>query len=143
MEPSLSQTTDKTNKPKAMSFFPLQKLKGTKPIKTPAKRAVHLEEEGSDEEAGTKSEDPDRIDGVTEEFIVHLARAVKEAQQDQKHCYHCSSTEYFICECPLVKTSRSATHLNQKEGMVPEKGVQTPQVKVTKPKAPQKGTPKA
>ena len=29
MEPSCSQTANSTSKPKAMSFFPLQKLKGT------------------------------------------------------------------------------------------------------------------
>ena len=31
MEPSHSQNTDKTSKPRATSFFPLRKLKGTKP----------------------------------------------------------------------------------------------------------------
>ena len=143
MEPSCSQISDKMSKPKAMCFFPLQKLKGTQPTKTPAVRAVHLEEEGSDEEAGAESEDPDGIDGVMEEFIVFLTRAVKEAQKDEKWCYHCSSVDHFIWECPLVKTSRSATHLNQKEVTVPEKGAWTPQVKVTKPKAPQEGMPKA
>ena len=45
MEPSHNQTADKPSKPKVMSFFPLQKLKGTQPTKTPAMRAVHLEEE--------------------------------------------------------------------------------------------------
>ena len=94
-----------------MRFFPLWKLKGTQHTKTPV-RVVHLEEEGSDEEVGAENEDPDGIDGVTEEFIVHLARTVKEAQQDEKHCYHCSSMEHFICECLLVKASWSATHLN-------------------------------
>ena len=34
MEPSHSQTTDKTGKPKVTSFFPLWKLKGTQPTKT-------------------------------------------------------------------------------------------------------------
>ena len=101
-----------------------------------------MEEEGSDEEVGTESEDPDGIDGMTEEFIICLARAVKEAQEDEKHCYHCSSTEHFICECLLVKTSRSVTHLNQKEGMTLEKGAQISQVKATKQKVPQEGTPK-
>ena len=115
MEPSHSQTTDKPSKPKAMSFFPLQKLKGTQPTKTPAMRAMHLEEEGSNEEVSAENKDPDGTDGMTEEFIVCLARAVKDAQQDEKHCYHCSSSEHFICECPLVRASRSATHLNQKE----------------------------
>ena len=92
IEPSHSQTTDKTNKPKATSFFPLWKLKGTQPTKTPALRVAHLEEEGSDKELAAENEDPNGMDGVTEEFIVHLARAVKDAQQDEKHCYHCSST---------------------------------------------------
>ena len=77
-----------------MSFFPLQKLKDTQPTKTPAVRVAHLEEEGPDEEAGAESEDSDGIDGVTKEFIVCLARAVKEAQQDKKNCYHCSSMEH-------------------------------------------------
>ena len=143
MEPSHSQTANNTSKPKVMSFFPLQKLKGTQPTKTPALCVAHLEEEGSDKEGGAESKDPNGIEGVTEEFIVHLARAVKDAQQEEKHCYHCSSLEHFIHECPLVKASRTATHLNQKEGMVPEKGAWTPQVKVAKPKAPQEGTPKA
>ena len=93
MEPSCSQTT----KPKVMSFFPLQKLKGTQPTKTPAIKAVHLEEKGSDEVVGAEGDDPDGIDGVMEEFIVCLARAVKEAQQDEKYYYHCSNTEHFIC----------------------------------------------
>ena len=64
--------------------------------------------------AGT--DDTNGIEGMMEEFIVCLAWAVKEAQQDEKCCYHCSSSEHFICECLLVKASRSATHLNQKEG---------------------------
>ena len=81
MEPSHSQITDKTSKPKATSFFPLWKLKGTQPTKIPAVRAVHLEEEGSDEEAGTKSEDPDGIKGVTEECIVHLVGVVKKPRR--------------------------------------------------------------
>ena len=143
MEPSHSQTTDKASKSRAMSFFPLWKLKGTEPTKTSAIRAEHLEEEGSEEEAGAKSEDPDGIEGVTEEFIVCLARVVKETQNDEKWCYHCSSTDHIIHKCLLVKTSRSATHLNQQEGMVPEKGTWTPQVKVTKLKATQEGMPKA
>ena len=36
--------TNKMSKPKVMSFFPLQKLKGTQPTKTPSIRVVHLEE---------------------------------------------------------------------------------------------------
>ena len=126
MEPTCSQSTDKKNKPKVRSFFPRHKLKCTKPTKTPAVRAVLLEEEGSNEEAGAKNEVPDEIDGVMEKFIVCLVRTVKEAKKDEKHCYHCSSIEHFISKWLLVKTSRSATHLNHKEGTVPEKGAWTP-----------------
>ena len=143
MEPSCSQTASNTGKPKVVSSFLLQKLKGIQPTRTPAVWVVHLEEEGTDKEGGTESEDPNDIEGVTEEFIVHLARAVKDAQQEEKHCYHCSSPEHFICECPLVKAFRTATHLNQKNGMAPEKGAQASQVKVAKPKVPQDGMPKA
>ena len=112
MGPSCSQTTDRTRKLKAMSFFPLQKLKGTQPARPNAVQVVHLEEDSDDKEEGAESEDPDENKGMTEEFIVHLARAVKEAQQAEKHCYHCSSLEHFFYDCPLVKTSRSDLHLN-------------------------------
>ena len=112
MKPSHNQTADKPSKLKVMSFFPQQKLKGTQPTKAPMVRAVYLEEEGSGKEVGTVSDDPDGIDDMMEEFIVHLARTVKEAQQEEKCCYHCSSMEHFICECLLVKASRSAAHLN-------------------------------
>ena len=73
---------------------------------------AHLEQDSADKEESAESDNPDGIKGVTEEFIVCLARAVMEAQQDEKHCYHCSSPEHFICECLLVKASRTATHLN-------------------------------
>ena len=116
MEPSHSQTADNQTKPKAMSFFPLQKLKGTQPVKTPAVQVAHLEEDSADKEEGVKSDNPDGIDDMTEEFIMWLAQAVKEAQQDEKCCYHCSSLEHFICECPLLKASRTATHLNKRRG---------------------------
>ena len=43
-----------------------------------------MEEESADKEEGTESEDPDGIEGITKEFIVHLARAVKDAQQEKK-----------------------------------------------------------
>ena len=112
METLHNKTTDNQNKPKVMSFFLLQKLKGNQPTKTPAVQIAHLEQHSADKEESTKSDDPNRVEGMMEEFIVHLAWAVKEAQQDEKCCYHCSSLEHFICECPLVKTSRSAIHLN-------------------------------
>ena len=63
-------------------------------------------------EKSAKSNDPDGIKDVTEEFIVCLAQAVKEAQQDEKCCYQCSSPAHFIHKCQLVKASRTATHLD-------------------------------
>ena len=142
IEPSHSQTVNNTTKPKAMSFFPLWKLKGTQPAKVPTVQLAHLEEESAKKEEGTESEDPNGIEGVTEEFIVCLMRAVKDAQQEEKCCYHCSSLEHFIHECPLVKASRMDSHLNWKEGMAPKKGSQTPQGKVAMPKASQDRMPK-
>ena len=100
---------------------------------------AHLEQDNADKKESAKSDD---IEGMMEEFIVHLAWAVKEVQQDEKLCYHCSSLEHFICKCLLVKAFRTAIHLNWKEGMALEKGAQTPEVKVAKPKLPQEGMPK-
>ena len=114
MEPSCSQTADSTSKPKVMSFFPLWKLKGTQPTKAPAIWVAHLEEESTNKEEGAESEDPNGIKGITKEFIVHLARAVKDAQQEKKCCYHCSSPEHFIWDCPLVKASRTDLQLKLK-----------------------------
>ena len=37
--------------------------------------------------------------------MVCLARAVKDAQADEKCCYHCSSPDHFIHNCPLIKMS--------------------------------------
>ena len=96
MDLSHSQIADSTSMSKAMSFFPLWKLKGTQSTKTPAVWVVHLEEESANKEEGTESEDLNGIKGITEEFIVSLARAVKDAQQEEKCCYHCSSLEHFI-----------------------------------------------
>ena len=123
MEPSHSLTADSTSKPKAMSFFPLWKLKGTKPGRPPAVQVAHLEEDSTDKEEGTEREDPDGIEDMTEEFIVCLAWAVEETQQEVKCCYHCSNPEHFIHDCLLVKASRTDPHLNQKEGTVLKKGV--------------------
>ena len=77
---------------------------------------AHLEEEDASNDEDQESDDPGRIKGVTEEFMLHLARAVKDAQADEKCCYHCSSLEHFICNCLLVKTSREKKQLNWKEG---------------------------
>ena len=73
---------------------------------------THLEEDSTDKEEGAKSDETNRIKGMTEEFIVHLAWAVKEVQQDEKCCSHCSIPKHFIHKCPLMKESRTATHLN-------------------------------
>ena len=88
-----------------LSFFPLWKLKGNQPTpKTPAMHLMHLEKEDARSDEDKESNDPCRIKGVTEEFMVHLERAVKDAQTEEKCCYHCSSPEHFIHNCPLVKT---------------------------------------
>ena len=143
MKPSCGHTVGSPFKPRMMSFFPLRKLKGTQPTKTPVVQLAHLKEEASDNEEGTDSEDPDGLDGMTEEFMVCLTRAVKDAQQDKKCCYHCSCPDHFIRDCLLVKLARKEPNLNHKEGTAPKKGALTPLGKVTLPKAPQDGMPKA
>ena len=87
---------------------------------------VHLDEEDTGRDEDEESNDPSRIEGVTKEFMVHLVRAVKDAQMEKKHCYHCSSPEYFICNCLLIRTMRENAQLNGKEGMALKKGAQTP-----------------
>ena len=112
-----TQATDNAPKPWPTSFFPLQKLKGNQPTpKVPAMQLVHLEEEGARRDKDEGSNDSDRMDGVTEEFMVCLARAVKDAQTEEKHWYHCSSPEHFICNCLLMKTLREKLQLKGKEG---------------------------
>ena len=90
-------------------------MKGTQPTKTPAVCLAHLEEEAVDDEESTESEDSDGLDGMTEEFMVHLARTVKDAQQEERCCYHCNSLDHFIRDCPLVKSARKELNLNYKE----------------------------
>ena len=102
---------------------------------TPQRKSPNKEE-------GVDSEDPNRIEGMTEVFIRHLARAVKDAQQTEKCCYHCDSPDHFIHNCPHLAEMKTGSSLNWKEGMVPRKGGQGPQVKVAVPKVPQDGTPK-
>ena len=65
---------------------------------------AHLEEEDAGGDKDKESDDLGGIKGVTKEFMVYLARAVKDAQVEEKCCYHCSSPEHFIHNCPLVKT---------------------------------------
>ena len=83
---------------------------------------------------------PSRIKGVTEEFMVHLARAVKDTQADERCCYHYSSPEHFICNCLLVKTAREKKQLNTKEGMALVKGTWTPLTTTNATKSPQTDT---
>ena len=120
---SRTQLGNGPSKPRTTSFFPLRKIKGNQPLsKKPAVCLVQLEEEEVDGCEEPESDDPDEIEGVTEEFMVQLARAVKDAQADEKCCYHCSSLEHFICNCPLMKTARDKKQLNGKEGMATMKG---------------------
>ena len=76
-----AQTTDNAPKPQATSFFSLWKLKGNQPTsKTPVVHLAHLEEEDAVRDENEESNNLGGIKGVTEEFMVHLARAVKDAQ---------------------------------------------------------------
>ena len=121
------QTADGPSKPRTTSFFPLRKLKGNQPFpKKPTVQLVQLEEEDTDDGEDQERDDPDEIKGVTEEFMVWLARAVKDAQTDEKCCYHCSSPEHFIRNCLLMKTTRYKKQLNGKEGMAMTKGSPDP-----------------
>ena len=71
-----NQATDITTKPRTASFFPLWKLKGNQPVpKMPPVHLAHLEEESAKKDEEVESKDPDGINGVTEEFMVHLVRA--------------------------------------------------------------------
>ena len=133
-----SQATDNTTKPRTTGFFPLQKLKGTQPVlKTPAMHLAHLKEEIAKKYKEVENKDPNGINWVPEEFMVHLARAVKDAQVEEKYCYHCSSLEHFIHDCPLVRALRVNMQLNCKDGMVLKKAARAPQMNATTPKTPQ------
>ena len=129
--------TDGLSKPRATSFFPLRKLKGNHPFtKKPAMHLTQLEEEDTNDGKNPESDDPDGIDGVTEEFMVRLARVVKDTQVDEKHCYHCSSPEHFIRNCPLMKVIRDKKQLNRKKGTAIVKGAWTPLKPANATKAP-------
>ena len=119
--------TDGPSKMRATSFFPLRKLKGSQPFtKKPTICLTELKEEGANNSEDPERDDPDGIEGVTNEFMVWLARAVKDTQADEKHCYHCSSHEHFIHNCPLMKAARDKKQLNGKEGKAMVKGTWTP-----------------
>ena len=135
---SQSQAINNTTKPKTTSFFPLLKLKGSQPVsKMATMHLAHLEEESAKRNEEVESKDPDSIDRVMEEFMVHLVRAMKDAQLE-KSCYHCSSPKHFIWNCLLVRASKENMQLNCKEGMALRKGAQTPQMS----KNPQEEVPK-
>ena len=139
-----TQVADNAPKPWPTSFFPLQKLKGNQPTpKVQAMQLVHLEEEGTRRDADEGNNDSDGINGVTEEFMVHLARAVKDAQTEEKCCYHCSSPEHFIHNCLLMMTLREKPQLNGKEGTALKKGPLTPLTTTIMPKNLQTEVPKA
>ena len=130
--------TDGPSKPRATSFFPLRKLKGNQPFtKKPAMHLTQLEEGSADDGKDPENDDPDGIEGVTKGFMVRLARTVKDAQADEKHCYHCSSPEHFIHNCPLMKAARDKKQLNGKEGMAMVKGARTPPKPANATKSPQ------
>ena len=103
---------------------------------------AHLEGESTERDEEVESKDPNSINRVTEEFMVHLMRAVKNAKVEEKCCYHCSSPKHFIHDCLLVRASRENTQLNCKEGMASRKGAWTPQMKMAMPKNPQEEVPK-
>ena len=138
-----NQATDNTAKPRTTGFFPLWKLKGNQPVpKMPVMHLAHLEVESARKDEEVESNDPG-IDEVTEEFMVHLVRAMKDAEVEEKCCYHCSSPEHFIHDCPLVRASRENMQLNCKEGMASKKGAQAPVMKMMMPRNPQEYVPKA
>ena len=68
---SRSQTADSPSKPRTTSFFPLRKLKGNQPPpKKPAAHLTQLEEEDDDDSNDLENDDPNELEGVTEEFMV-------------------------------------------------------------------------
>ena len=132
------QAADSPSKPRTTSFFPLRKLKGNQPFsKKPAIWLAQLKEDADDGE-DPESDDPDGIEGVTEECMIWLARVLKDAQTDKKCCYHCSSLKHFIRNCPLMKTVRDKKQLNRKEETAMMKGAQTPPTTASTIKSPQK-----
>ena len=117
----------------------MRKLKGNQPFsKKPAVCLVQLEEEDADDGEDLDSDDPGGIEGLMEEFMVQLARVVKDAQADKKRCYHCSSSEHFIHNCQLMKTTRDKKQLNGKEGMAMMKGALVPLTTMMPQRAPRR-----
>ena len=133
------QVANGPSKPRTTSFFPLRKLKGSQPLsKKPAIHLAQQEEEDADNGEDPESDDPGGIEGLTEEFMVWLARVVKDGQAEEKCCYHCSSPKHFIRNCLLMKTTRDKKQLNGKEEMAMTKGAQTPLTTTSAARSPQK-----
>ena len=116
MEATYNLATASISRPRTMSFFPLQKLKGSKPAITPSMGVLHLEEESTDEEKYINGDEPDGIIGETDKFIICLPRAVKDAQKVEKCCYHCGSPDHFMHDCPLLVGAKANPPLNHREG---------------------------
>ena len=55
-----------------------------------------------------------------------LARAMKDTQMEGMHCYHCSSLEHFICNCPLVKALGVKSHFKLQGGDGTKEGSPNP-----------------
>ena len=72
---------------------------------------------------------------------MHLARDVKEAQQEKKHSFYCDSPHHFIHNCPQLAGTEATVPLNQKEGPILRKVVQAFQGKVTMLRVSQDRTP--
>ena len=105
---------------------------------------AHLEEKTTNEEEGVNGEDPDGIEGTTEEFILCLARAVKDAQQMEKCWYHCDGPDLFVCDCPQLAEMKADAPLNQKDEDSTKEGRPSPSRKDSHAlKVPQDGMPKA
>ena len=127
----------------AYQFLPFIETQGQPAHPKIASHAVGaLEEEGARRDQDEASDDSNGINGVTEEFMVHLARAVKDTQTEEKCCYHCSSPEHFIHNCLPMKTLREKLQLSSKEGMTSKKGAQTPLTTATMLKNLQMEVPK-
>ena len=65
---------------------------------------ANLEQEGARKDKDEGSNDPNRINGVIEEFMVHLARAIKDAKQRRSAAITVVAQNIFTCNCPLMKT---------------------------------------
>ena len=101
---------------KSSQLLPSMKTQGQSTNHNPSARVAHLEEKSANEEEDVDGEDPDGIKVMTEEFIICLARAVKDDQQMEKHCYHCDSPDHFIHNCPQLADIKTDAPLNWKEG---------------------------